>query len=140
MQCREKWHNVLDPLLDRGPFTPEDDSLIIQEVNKYNSAFNTTTTSSVTTSATPGVAEGLVEEETDNNGDGAGGSSVRSIKWNLIAAKLSTRRTDNQVARRWKELFGTQAFREYKEGSRKRRAIVPQHHNRCTQHYISHDV
>lgn len=91
MQCREKWHNVLDPLLDRGPFTLEDDSLIISEVNKHSSTG--TSTSAPSTS---------IEEEDDRGDHG----DARNIKWNIIAAKLSTRRTDNQVSRRWRELCG----------------------------------
>ena len=40
-----------------------------------------------------------------------------SVKWNLIAAKMGNRRTDSQVARRWRELSG-ERFYEWGGGDR----------------------
>ena len=37
MQCREKWVNVLDPLLQRTSFLPHEDALLLEEVAKYTS-------------------------------------------------------------------------------------------------------
>lgn len=33
-QCRERWHNHLDPNIKRGPFSPEEDATIIQAVKE----------------------------------------------------------------------------------------------------------
>lgn len=35
VQCRERWINVLDPALNAGPWTPEEDKRIIELVEKY---------------------------------------------------------------------------------------------------------
>jgi hypothetical protein len=34
-QCRERWFNALDPSIDRGPWTPEEDQLLIELHQKY---------------------------------------------------------------------------------------------------------
>ena len=36
MQCREKWINVLDPYLNRGEFTAEEDELLLKMCDDIN--------------------------------------------------------------------------------------------------------
>ncbi|CAE7456241.1 mybL, partial [Symbiodinium microadriaticum] len=113
-QCREKWVNVLDPLLLRNRFSPEEDAILLREVAKY---------------ITPSVS-GADPSEPVNSGAVDGYTAPRAVNWNLIAAQLGNLRTDCQVARRWRELSGDHMAAKYKETSRKRRAIAPADYNR----------
>ncbi|PWO00068.1 C-Myb R2r3, partial [Tilletiopsis washingtonensis] len=36
-QCRERWHNHVDPCILRKPFTPEEDAIIIALYNQIGS-------------------------------------------------------------------------------------------------------
>ncbi|KAG0366334.1 hypothetical protein BGZ54_005513 [Gamsiella multidivaricata] len=36
-QCRERWHNHLDPMINKAPFTPEEDVQILELYNKLGS-------------------------------------------------------------------------------------------------------
>ena len=39
-QCRERWHNQLDPSLKKGPFTPEEDALLIKLTNEIGNKWS----------------------------------------------------------------------------------------------------
>ncbi|KAI7816209.1 Homeodomain-like protein [Gamsiella multidivaricata] len=36
-QCRERWHNHLDPTIDKSPFTPKEDELIFKLFDQFGS-------------------------------------------------------------------------------------------------------
>lgn len=35
VQCRERWVNVLDPKVNKSPWTPEEEKKLIDVCNKY---------------------------------------------------------------------------------------------------------
>jgi myb proto-oncogene protein len=77
IQCREKWVNVLDPAVDRGPFRPEEDTIILEFVNERLSSGS-------------------------NNAGSSAASDSSNKLWSELASRLPGR-TDNQVWRRWKQ-------------------------------------
>mmetsp|Transcript_21099 Transcript_21099/g.30494 ORF Transcript_21099/g.30494 Transcript_21099/m.30494 type:complete len:481 (+) Transcript_21099:131-1573(+) len=103
VQCREKWMNVLDPFIDRGPFRPEEDEVIIRETAGLDFA--------------PGDEFG---------------SSLSGFKWARLA-KMLPGRTDNKIWVRWKELNGRKKSSLYRERARKRKTITPSMHARRTK-------
>eukprot|EP01041_Mallomonas_annulata_P001317 gene1317-2535_t len=88
-KCREKWANVLDPMVDRSDFRPEEDEILLTEVTSGSAS---TTTAEVAVAVAKAVAE-------DDN-------AVRGlVSWTKVAAALPGR-TDYHVWVRWKQLQG----------------------------------